>query len=336
MASQYKLYVMNHELNSPNGAKRAPYAQIAKSLDGKLVEFNIWPLDSDIENVEFAAHPTAIGSIYSARITKIDAKTNLAFLTLGNFDAVMRLKPKTKSNFNEGQYILAEIISEAFDDKSLRVRYVGDVKTAEKNRPHLYRPAKNLAQYCLDLMQNDPSQLITDDYAFLAAVKNQQQSIGTKTKLADVETSKKDNLSIFERHGLSEQIDILHQKQINLKNGGNVIIEHVAAMTIIDVNSHSYVGTDMVAEVNQQAAQIIFEQLSLRNIGGLVMVDFLKYKQKLEREAFAKYLRDSCLQYAIEMGSFTAFGVAEFKIKRTGKRLDQKILDIANDWKESG
>lgn len=312
-----------------DGGQRRRYAQIAHSKADKLVFFDVWALSADIENVEFAAPIHAIGNVFTARITKIDSKTRLAFLTLGNTDAVMRLK--TKDQYTEGQYILAEIISEAYDDKNLRVRFVGDVKLGDKHQPKLYKAAQNLTQYCLKLAQDNECQIVTDDFAFYASLKKQIGQDSLKVELAEVISHKKDGLALLERANLADQIDELQMRQIKLKNSGSIIIEHTKAMTVVDVNSGAYTGNNMNDDINQMAAQKLFEQLELRHIGGLVIVDFLKYKRKSERDAFSKFLRDLARDYAIEMGSYTGFGLAELIIKRDGMRLDEKLLGLNDD-----
>ncbi|PCI83966.1 MAG: hypothetical protein COB24_14765 [Hyphomicrobiales bacterium] len=321
MAVQPQIYIM---LNV--GGKRHGFAQIAK-LDADCLSFyDIWPLNPNPENIQFGAAKTAIGSLYKARITKIDRKTQLAFLTLGKLDAVLQLKPK--QTFTEGQYILAEIISEAHDDKSPRMRYMGEVKADGNNKPGLFKPAENLAQYCLKLAKHEPCQITCDDFAFCAALTQQAAIDDVKIDLKQAQFGKKHDQNLFEKHGLMEQIGELEQSQLRLENGGNIIIEHTAAMTVVDVNSGNYHGNDMIKDINSQAAQKLFAQLALRHIGGLVVVDFLKPKTKPERLAFAAYLRDLCKNYKIEMGSYTALGLAEFKIKRSGKRLSDRLLDI--------
>lgn len=321
MDVQPQIYIMFNA----NG-KRQSYAQIAKIDDQRLSFYDIWPLDPNPENIEFTAPPAAIGSTYKARITKIDLKTQLAFLTLGKLDAVLQLKPK--QTFTEGQYILAEIISEAHDDKSLRLRYRGEVKADGNNKPSLFIPAESLAQYCLKLARAKNSQVTCDDFAFCAALKKQAIADNVEINLNQAEFGKKHDADLFEKHGLTAQIDELHQTQLKLKNGGNIIIEHTKAMTVVDVNSGTYHGNDMVKDINHQAAQKLFEQLALRHIGGLVIVDFLKPKTKPDRLAFAAHLRDLSKNYKIEMGSYTALGLAEFKIKRSTKRLSDKLLEF--------
>ena len=329
MAIQTQTYIMLQK----NG-QRANYAQIAKFEDEALVFFDIWPLSDDIENLDFAAPPAAIGSVYKARILQIDPKTNLCFLDLGKFNAVMRLKPK--QNYTEGQYILAEIISEAFGDKKPRVRFAGKAKPATNNAPlkntaGLFRAAPNLAQYCIHLTQLDGSKITCDDFGFAAALKNQAQADNAEIDLEPVEFNKNSGLNLFELYGFADAIQSLQSATIGLQNGGNIVIEQNTAMTVIDVNSGLYKGDNhlkMVEDINHAAADKIFDQLALRQIGGLVVIDFLKFERKTQKLKFTEYLANLAKKYNIEMGSYTRFGLLELKIKRAGKNLNQKLADM--------
>lgn len=334
MAIQNQTYIMLQA----NG-QRAKYAQIAKFEDDVLVFFDIWPLNDDVENLEFAAPPAAIGSLYKARILQIDRKTNLCFLNLGKFDAVMRVKPK--QNYTEGQYILAEIISEAHGDKKPRVRFAGEAKqagettpienTPPKNIAGLFRAAPNLAQFCIKLTQLDGSKITCDDFGFAAALKNQALADNAEIDLVPVEFGKNSAQCLFELCGFADEIETLQNAQIGLLNGGNIVIEQSSAMTVIDVNSGLYKGDNhikMVEDINHLAADKIFSQLALRQIGGLVVIDFLKYERKTQKLRFTEYLTNLATKYNVEMGSYTSFGLLELKIKRMGKNLNQKLADI--------
>ncbi|NRA89164.1 MAG: ribonuclease E/G [Rhizobiales bacterium] len=136
---------------------------------------------------------------------------------------------------------------------------------------------------------------------------------------------------LFEVHNLAEQVAELYERQVALDNGGNFIIEQTTAMTVVDVNSGQYIGSDpakMVDIINIAAADKICKQLSLRKISGLVVIDFLKYAKKAERLKFSEYLLKLAKVYKFELGSLTNFGLAEFKISRTTKNIDEKILDM--------
>ncbi len=87
---------------------------------------------------------------------------------------------------------------------------------------------------------------------------------------------------------------------VPLKNGGSLVIEHTEAMTVVDVNTGRYVGKDRLEEtvfaVNMEAAKEIARQVRLRNIGGIVVVDFIDMAEEAHREAVTeelkKYLND--------------------------------------------
>lgn len=330
MAIQNQTYIMLQAQG-----RRAKYAEIAKFEDDVLVFYDIWPLNDDIEDLDFKAPVSAIGNIYKARILQIDPKTKLCFLSLGEFDAVMRLKPKQK--FTEGQYILVKIISEAYADKKTRVRFEGEAKQIGenaniKNSGGLFQAAPNLAQFCIQLTQLDGSKITCDDFGFASALKKQALIENAEIDLEPVEFTKNSTQSLFELYGFSDEIETLHAAKIGLANGADIVIEHNTAMTVIDINSGQYKGDNyekMVDDINQAAADKIFKQLVLRQIGGLVVIDFLKFDRKTQKVKFNNYLTNLASKYKLELGSYTSFGLLELKIKRLSKSLSEKLADIA-------
>jgi ribonuclease E/ribonuclease G len=74
----------------------------------------------------------------------------------------------------------------------------------------------------------------------------------------------------FEQRGIAEQLDALQQKQVKLPGGGGIVIERTAALTAIDVNA----GTQNNANVDYEALPIIVRQIRLRNLSGLIVIDF--------------------------------------------------------------
>ncbi len=310
--------------------QRGLFAEIAKVSQDKLVFYDIWPINSNIEDTGFLANDLSIGNVYQARITKIDPKTRLIFLSLGTVDAVMKVKPKFQ--FLEGQYLLVEITCEAYGDKKPLVNYVGDVKkTTQKQRPKLFRNANNLMQYCLKLLESECDEVICDDFGFHAALKNTALKINSKSIIMPVQITKKNGLSLLEQVGYADQVAQLTEKLIPLKGGSNIIIETTDALTAVDVNSANFIGdnyTKMINEINIAAANTLMDQLKLRQIGGLVVVDFLKYKRKSDKQKFARFLHNLAKQYGFMFGGLSNYGLAEFKISRKSKNLAEKVQDI--------
>ena len=109
------------------------------------------------------------------------------------------------------------------------------------------------------------------------------------TKIQPVETSD-DDLGLFEFHDLIGQVEELFQPYAVLKEGGVIIMQDAAAFTAIDVNSAADKRSKL--SINMDAGREIARQIRLRNMGGAIVVDFLKMKDKAEQKALLDALGD--------------------------------------------
>ena len=93
---------------------------------------------------------------------------------------------------------------------------------------------------------------------------------------------------IFDLHGTEDEINKALQRSISLKSGGYVIIDQTEAMTTIDVNTGGYVGhrnlEETIYRTNLEAAVTIARQLRLRNLGGIIIIDFIDMEEPEHRE----------------------------------------------------
>ena len=101
--------------------------------------------------------------------------------------------------------------------------------------------------------------------------------------------------ALFTEYGISPMIHEAIQPTVQLENGGYLVIEHTEAMTVVDVNSGGFVGDknleDTVFSVNLSAAQEIARQVRLRNIGGIVVVDFIDMMEEEHKIAVTQALK---------------------------------------------
>ncbi len=147
------------------------------------------------------------------------------------------------------------------------------------------------------------------------------------TKISPIEIPDHDmDLGLFDFRDLLDQIDALFQPYILMKNGGNMIVQETAALTAIDINSSG--DTRSSLNINLEATEEIGKQLRLRNLGGIIIVDFLKMKHKKEKESLMKALNelgteDPC---TIQIHGMTALGLVEITRKRRTPPL-QELLD---------
>lgn len=138
--------------------------------------------------------------------------------------------------------------------------------------------------------------------------------------------------SLFEKFDLEKQIDQALQRKVHLKSGGSIVIETTEAMTVIDVNTGRYIGQsnleDTILKTNLEAAEEITRQLRLRNIGGLIVIDFIDMssnsnKQKLYR-SFEKNLKERDKFQSVVL-KVSEFGLVQMTRKRSGKTLIQQL-----------
>ena len=176
-----------------------------------------------------------------------------------------------------------------------------------------------------------------DQNAIYKFVKNIAPEYIYKVKLYDEATP------IFEHYGVEKQIEAVLNKKVELKSGGSLIIESTEAMTVIDVNTGKFIGKSNMEETifktNMEAAQEVVRQLRLRNIGGLIVIDFIDMatsanKQKLFK-AFEKSLKEQDKFQSVVL-KVSEFGLVQMTRKRSGKTLVQQLTDDCPSCKGNG
>jgi ribonuclease G len=132
---------------------------------------------------------------------------------------------------------------------------------------------------------------------------------------------------LFDLHGVEDEIEKALARRVDLKSGGYLIIDQTEAMTTIDVNTGGFVGgrsfDDTIFKTNLEAAQVIARQLRLRNLGGIIIIDFIDMENAEHRAAvlaeFNKALdRD---RTRLTVNGFTQLGLVEMTRKRTRESL---------------
>ncbi len=139
-------------------------------------------------------------------------------------------------------------------------------------------------------------------------------------------------INIFDYFNVEKQIEALLDKKVPLKSGGSLIIETTEAMTVIDVNTGRFVGKksleETVLKTNLEAADEIVRQLRLRNIGGLIVIDFIDMTEHQNRHRlfnfFEKALKERDKYQSVVL-KVSEFGLLQMTRKRTGKTLIQKL-----------
>src|SRR4051812_45126861 len=120
----------------------------------------------------------------------------------------------------------------------------------------------------------------------------------TAPELVDRVELHKGKKPLFEEHAVDKVIDGLMKSRVDLPSGGYLLIDYAEALTVIDVNSGSFVGRgkqarleDTITRTNLEAADEVVKQLRLRDIGGIIVIDFIDRAKPRNREAVLKPLR---------------------------------------------
>ena len=132
----------------------------------------------------------------------------------------------------------------------------------------------------------------------------------------------KDDVPLFSRFQIEHQIETAYSRQVALPSGGAIVIDHTEAMVAIDVNSaRSTRGADIeetALRTNLEAADELARQLRLRDLGGLVVIDFIDMENARNQREVENRLRDA-LRYdraRVQMGKISRFGLMELSRQR--------------------
>ena len=132
---------------------------------------------------------------------------------------------------------------------------------------------------------------------------------------------------LFDLYNVETEIEKALSRRVDLKSGGYLIIDQTEALTTIDVNTGGFVGSrnfdDTIFKTNLEAAQAIARQLRLRNLGGIIIVDFIDMQSEEHRAAVLEEFKRALARDRTRMSvnGFTALGLVEMTRKRTRESL---------------
>jgi len=138
---------------------------------------------------------------------------------------------------------------------------------------------------------------------------------------------------IFDLHSIDEDIARALGRRVDLKSGGYLIIDQTEALTTVDVNTGGFVGArnfdDTIFRTNLEATQAIARQLRLRNLGGIVVVDFIDMERDEHRQAVLDEMRKQLRRDRVKTmcGAFSQLGLVEMTRKRTRDSLAHMLCE---------
>ncbi|MBO5479317.1 MAG: Rne/Rng family ribonuclease [Clostridia bacterium] len=167
------------------------------------------------------------------------------------------------------------------------------VADQEKDVPKLvYENSHIIKRILVDLIDQDISRIIVNS-------KQEQKEIEKMLQENEqtIEIVLKEQESILDLYDLSSQLEKIENRKIWLKCGGFITIDKTEALTAIDVNSGKYIGTKSLEQtvytVNKEASIEIAKQLRLRDIGGIIIIDYIDMKEKEHKEKIIEVLQEN-------------------------------------------
>ena len=143
--------------------------------------------------------------------------------------------------------------------------------------------------------------------------------------------------AIFDMYGVEDEIQRALEKEVPLKSGGYLVIDQTEAMTTVDVNTGSFVGQrnleETVYRTNLEAAQSVARQLRLRNLGGIIIIDFIdmfdpEHRRQVLRTLGKSLARDHAKTTIYD---FSPLGLVEMTRKRTVESLERQLCEPCHE-----
>ena len=138
-----------------------------------------------------------------------------------------------------------------------------------------------------------------------------------------------DDVPLFSRFQIEHQIETAYSRHVDLPSGGSIVIDHTEALVAIDVNSaRSTRGADIeetATRTNLEAAEEAARQLRLRDLGGLIVIDFIDMEDSRNQRAVEQTLRDALHvdRARVQMGKISRFGLIELSRQRLRPALNE-------------
>jgi len=259
-------------------------------------------------------------------------------LSAENRARLRRLVSEASANY-PGGFIVRTAAGNATDDEiRADIDFLGKTWMEIKQRSE-ERKAPALLHRDLDLVERMLRDYVSDDFTamwidseeeygkVIDFVNRFQPKLVSKVKLYTKETP------IFEEFGIQHELDKALRAKVWLKSGGYIVINHTEALVAIDVNTGKFVGKgstrleDTIVKTNLEAVKEIVRQIRLRDLGGIIVVDFIDMEERRNRE---KVLQ--ALQQALEQDkapskalSFNEFGLVCITRKRTKQALERVL-----------
>ena len=195
----------------------------------------------------------------------------------------------------------------------------------------LYRDADLLIRLVRDQVTKEIDKIIIDDAEAEHRVRELLEVISPQ--LVDNLSVYEEEKDLFEAYWIDEQLKQINSRMVELPSGGFLVFDHTEALTVIDVNTGKFIGHDKlgntVFDVNIEAAHEIMRQIFLRDIGGIIIVDFIDMEKDSQKEELLQLLRELSAddRKKTNVVGITALGLVEITRKKTRENMESLLYN---------
>ena len=219
-----------------------------------------------------------------------------------------------------------------------------EVKERIDNKPAptcVYREPDLIERTVRDFLTDDVDKILIDDRGAYERMQLLTEKVSPRSKKKVQFYSEAQ--PIFDRHGITKQLEQAFSRKVTLKSGGALVIDETEALVAIDVNSGSHKGggkdqSSTIIRVNVEAAEEVCRQLKLRNMGGLIVIDYIDMKQRRDREKVFNKMRE-CLRHdkaKTHIEPISKLGLMEMTRQRQSESVQSAFHDECDYCKGRG
>ncbi len=211
----------------------------------------------------------------------------------------------------------------------------GEIQEAAKtaSAPELlYREPPLVIRVIREHFTSEFKRLIVDDQDTESEIKRYLEA--TDPDLLEKVETYQDELPVFERYHIEDQLRKALDRNVWLPSGGHIVIEPTEALTVIDVNTGKFVGRSNLEETvlqnNLESAEEIARQLRLRDIGGIIVIDFIDMESEKNRRSVLRKLQEELAKdkSRTQVSEVSSFGLVEMTRKHVSEGLVETFSEI--------
>lgn len=260
-----------------------------------------------------------------------------------------RIREILKTHLPSGYGVIARSESELMDEEHIVAELEAIIKRWEEieHNAHI-SPAPRLIWAEEDLILRSVRDFMRSDVMELTVNSSEEyerirtQLLISTPHLVDRVRLMKDEADLLERFNLNKQINEALARRVWLKSGAYIVIDKTEALTSIDVNTGKNIGSsnvkNIIFETNREAAMEIARQIRLRNIGGIIVIDFIDMNSQEDRNAIVDVLKQAMSKDPARptVYGMTKLGLVEVARRRSGKSLAEVYMCKCNHCEGAG